>query len=175
MTTLTYYREELDREQAAIIENKGRGLGLMGEWRGHDNWYGGRIQQVARLSSHPGKQSYEIHLEAMEKRRSHRFARFCGSRRILQLRISKDLMLKESAKLKKFLQGKFILCGRVFIPFHVKDNCLYMVETNEDWERQVQVEFGDQLRISFSDFIQWHNPPEYNFKQVCYFLIEVRD
>ncbi len=148
------------------MENKGRGLGLMGRWREQDDWFGGRIQQIARLSK-PGKSDhYQIHLEPMEKRRSHRFARYCGSRRILQLRIPKKLILAESAKLKIFLQGKFILCGRVFIPFHAKDHSLYLVETNEDWERTSQRECGDGNRLSLADFINWHNPPEYNYKQV---------
>ncbi|KXN85003.1 putative RNA-dependent RNA polymerase SHL2 [Leucoagaricus sp. SymC.cos] len=156
--------EELDREQAAIRENKGRGLGLMGEWHNVENWYGGRVQQIARLSKRDNGH-YHVHLEAMEKRRSHRFARYCGSRRILQLRLPKDVMQKESAKLKEFLQRKFVLCGRTFIPFHAKDRGLYMVEINEDFDRKPQDEFGDQYRISFADFINWHNPPEYNHKQ----------
>ncbi|KIM43196.1 hypothetical protein M413DRAFT_26372 [Hebeloma cylindrosporum] len=41
--------KELDREQAAIKENRSRGLGLMGEWEGHSEWYDGQIQQLARL------------------------------------------------------------------------------------------------------------------------------
>lgn len=160
-------RQELDREQAAILENKARGLGLMGKWHGQDDWFGGRIQQIARLSkSNDNDGRYRIQLEPMEKRRSHRFARFCGSRRILQLRIPKDLILKESAQLKVFLQGKFILCGRVFVPFHAKDHSLYMVETNENWERKPRPACGDQYRLSFAEFINWHNPPEYNYKQV---------
>ncbi|KAF9447542.1 hypothetical protein P691DRAFT_731304 [Macrolepiota fuliginosa MF-IS2] len=156
--------QELDREQEAILENKGRGLGLMGKWGGQEDWFGGRIQQIARLSKDPSGQ-YRVQLEPMEKRRSHRFARYCGSRRILQLRIPKDLILKESLQLKTFLQGKFILCGRIFVPFHAKDHSLYMVETNENWERRSQEACGDQYRISFDAFINWHNPPEYNHKQ----------
>lgn len=33
-------RLEYDREQLALVENKGRGLGTMGQWEGKDNWYG---------------------------------------------------------------------------------------------------------------------------------------
>ncbi|KAJ3566178.1 hypothetical protein NP233_g7159 [Leucocoprinus birnbaumii] len=157
--------KELDREQAAILENKGRGLGLMGEWDGQENWYGGRIQQIAKLSKAKDGRGYSIHLEAMEKRRSHRFARFCGSRRILQLRIPEKLIFDECAQLKEFFQRKFILCGRVFVPFYAKDHRLYMVEINEDWERQPQQESGDLYRKSYTDFVNWHNPPAYNFKQ----------
>ena len=165
------YREELDREQAAILENDGRGLGLLGEWHGQENWYGGRIQQVARLSkSAITGCSYKVHLEAMEKRRSHRFARFCGSRRILQIRVPEKLIYQEAAQLKEFFQQRFVLCGRIFVPFHVKDTSLYLVETNEDWERRSQEAFGDQYRRSFSEFINWHNPPRYNHEQVSFLL-----
>lgn len=139
----------------------------MGTWDGQDNWYGGRIQQVARLSRREDGSGYHLRLEAMEKRRSLRFARFCGSRRILQLRMPEELILNENDKLKSSLLGRFILCGRVFVPFHAKGHSLYIVETNEDWERQPRAEFGDQHRIPFGDFINWHNPPEYNHKQVC--------
>ena len=142
----------------------------MGHWQGQDGWFGGRIQQVARLTKNERDSHYHIHLEHMERRRSHRFARFCGSRRILQLRVPKELILEENKKLKTFLQGKFVLCGRIFVPFHAKDHSLYMVEINEDWERKPQRNCGDETRLSLADFINWHNPPEYNHKQVWFFF-----
>lgn len=141
----------------------------MGSWDGQDDWFGGQIQQIATLE---GKGSrYVIRLGPMKKQRSHRFSRFCGSRRILQLRIEHELILKEGAAIKRFLQQKFVLCGRIFVPFHVKHdngkhNNVYMVETNEDLRRKPSIEAGDNYRISFSEFINWHNPPEYNYKQV---------
>lgn len=140
----------------------------MGPWQGEDNWFGGQIQQVARLKKKDSR--FVICLDAMEKRRSHRFSRFCGSRHLLQLRIDKDSILKEGALLKRFLQKKFILCGRIFIPFHAKDHSLYMLETNEDWKRKPSNEDGDRYRLSFSEFINWHNPPEYNADQVWLFF-----
>ncbi|TFK42152.1 RNA dependent RNA polymerase-domain-containing protein [Crucibulum laeve] len=155
--------KELDREDAAILENKSRGLGLQGAWMEEPNWYGGRVQQLARLVKEEGK--YEIQLEPLEKRRSHRFARYCGSRRIIQLRVADALVTNENAAIKDFLKRKFILCGRVFVPFHAKDNSLYMVETNEDWQRRPQTWCGDEFRRSFSEFVNWHNPLSYNFKQ----------
>ncbi|KAF8053860.1 hypothetical protein FPV67DRAFT_1703475 [Lyophyllum atratum] len=100
-------RKELDREQAAIIENEGRGLGLMGTWYEEPDWYGGQIQQLARLAPHNG--SYKVHLDPVEKRRSYRLARFLGSRRVLQLRIPDDMAKQESPAIKEFLLQKFIL------------------------------------------------------------------
>ena len=43
-------RREYDREQDAIVENRGRGMGLMGTWGKVDDWYGGRIQQIVHAS-----------------------------------------------------------------------------------------------------------------------------
>ena len=143
---------------------------MLGEWDGQENWYGGRIQQVATLLKPQVRSvngcAYTIRLEAMEKRRSHRFARFCGSRRILQIRIPEKLIFEEVTQLKEFFQQRFVLCGRIFVPFYAKDNSLYLVETNEDWERQSREAFGDQHRKSFTEFVNWHNPPECNQKQV---------
>ncbi|KDR85760.1 hypothetical protein GALMADRAFT_53536 [Galerina marginata CBS 339.88] len=153
-----YLWKELDREQSAIKENRSRGLGLMGEWEGAPNWYGGQIQQLARLVKDGG--SYKLTLEPMEKRRSHRFARFYGSRRFLQLRIPEEILKKENSRVKSFLTKKFILCGRTFVPFHSKEHGLYMVETNDNWGRSSQDWCGDQFRLSFNQFVNWHNPLE---------------
>lgn len=154
----------MDREQAAILENCERGLGLMGEWKGDPNWHGGQIQQLARLVRYQG--SYKVHLEPMEKRRSYRLARFLGSRRILQLRVPGELVKKESDALKNYLLQKFILCGRVFVPFCSKDSGVYLVETDENYQRCMVMDFGDQFRRSFSEIIQWHNPLDLNKDQV---------
>lgn len=139
----------------------------MGEWEGYSEWYGGQIQQLARLVKEDN--SYKIVLEPMEKRRSHRFARFYGSRRFLQLRIPDQIRRNENPEMRKFLLKKFVLCGRIFVPFHSKEGGLYMVETDENWGRTPQDWCGDQYRIPFHEFINWHNPldVEKNFNQVC--------
>jgi hypothetical protein len=155
----------LDREQDAIKENLSRGLGLMGPWKGDPDWHGGQVQQLAQLVKADG--SLKVQLEPMEKRRSHRFARFCGSRRILQLRIPDDMVTKDNAAVKQFLSQKFILLGRIFVPFHSKDGGLYMVETDQNSGRIPKDSCGDQYRLSFDAFMRWHNPLENNFKQVC--------
>ncbi|KAH9486232.1 RNA-dependent RNA polymerase 1 [Psilocybe cubensis] len=145
--------QELDREQDAIFENQGAGLGLN---QSNQNWYGGQIQQLARLIGENG--NYKIILEPMEKRRSHRFARFYGSRRFLQLRIPEQTLQKESHQVVKFLTRSFVLCGRIFVPFHSKEGSLYMVETDQNYGRLSMDFFGDQYRMPFCKFINWHNP-----------------
>lgn len=158
-------RIEYDREQDAILENEGRGLGGMGLWKDKDGWYGGRIQQVGRLVR--VRNRFSIQLEKPEIRRSHRFSRFLGSRRILQVRVADDLLYKHGEEVRLLLSSsKFILCGRVFLPFHAKEGSVYMIETNQNYERMAKNEDGDQFRISLNDFINWHNPLHLNSHQV---------
>jgi RNA dependent RNA polymerase len=169
---ITCDREELDREQLAILENRERGLGLMGEWYSDADWHGGQIQQLGRLVK--SEKTYKIHLEPMEKRRSHRFARYLGSRRMIQLRIPDELVMKELLAVRAYLSQKFILCGRTFVPLHAKDNSVYMIETNEDYERQPGSWCGDEHRRSFADVVSWHNPLDLNSKQAMNFLARCR-
>lgn len=159
-------RRQLDLEQEAIMENKGRGLGLMGDFRGESDWYGGRIQQLGRVTK--DGTSFAIKLERMESRRSNRFARHFGSRRFLQIRVPEDFLLAERDKVKRFFRRKFILFGRVFIPFHAKEKNVYLVETNENYGRHSQEWCGDQFRSTLNEFINWHNPLDVlkNTKQV---------
>ena len=159
-----YFRQEVDREQKALMENKDRGLGLCGDWEGAPNWYGGRVQQIGRLEE-DGEGNYNISLEPLEMHSSNRFARFLGSRRILQLRISRSLLYRGADNVRRFLQHKFVLCGRVFVPFHAKE-CVYMVETDEDFQRHPDSSMGDKFRTSFQKFIQFHNPMDRNWQQV---------
>lgn len=149
----------------ALVEDVSRGLGLMGEYEGESEWHGGKIQQIARLAE-PTRGNFVVQLERMEMRRSNRFARFLGSRRMLLLRVGRDLVMKQGDAVRAFCLHKFVLCGRVFVPFHAKDSSVYMMETNENYERSVDMMCGDQHRISFDAFIDWHNPLEHNRNQV---------
>jgi RNA-dependent RNA polymerase len=164
------YRLEYDREQLALIENKGRGLGTMGQWEGKDNWYGGKIQQVARIVK--AGTTFKFELEKPEIRRSHRFARFLGSRHILQVRVPDNLTYdKVGSALREFLiSSKFVLCGRVFVPFHAKEGSVYLFETNENIDRQTNLGHGDGQRVSLYQFVKWHNPLQSNLSQVTTFF-----
>ncbi|KAG2358031.1 RNA dependent RNA polymerase-domain-containing protein [Suillus spraguei] len=156
---------EYDREQLAIVENKGRGLGTMGQWEGKEHWYGGKIQQVARVVK--AGTSFKLELEKPEIRRSHRFARFLGSRRIFQVRVPDNLTYdKVGSALREFLiSSKFVLCGRVFVPFHAKEGSMYLLETNENIDRQTNLGDGDSHRLTLYQFVKWHNPLRLNRKQ----------
>lgn len=153
---------EYDREELAIVENKGRGLGTMGDWEGKENWYGGKIQQVAHIVR--SGSSFKLELDNPEIRRSYRFSRFLGSRRILQIRVPASLTY--DTKVLRFLESsKFVLCGRVFVPFHAKEGSVYLFQTNENIDRQTNPGDGDGHRLTLYEFVQWHNPLRLNLKQ----------
>ncbi|TFK56389.1 hypothetical protein OE88DRAFT_1619977 [Heliocybe sulcata] len=156
---------DMDREQSAILENKGRGLGLMGEYDEAPNWYGGKIQQVVHLHKPEGSSSYSIFLKECEMRRSNRFARFLGSRRLLALHVPDKLLRDEYKDVLGFLCRKFVLMGRTYVPLHAKDGKLYLVEISEDFERRPNFQQGDQARLSLEELIRWYNPLAMNAKQ----------
>jgi hypothetical protein len=91
------------------------------------------------------------------------------------VKINKQLLWKSGDEVIKFLTKKFVLCGRIFVPFQSRDEGLYMVETNEDYGRNGAAWGGDAYRMSFNEFINWHNPIEKNYEQVRaeynYFLL----
>lgn len=140
----------------------------MGDFEGESNWYGGRIQQLARLVRSPSG-TYHLELGAMQKvGRSHRLARYLGSRRVLQVKLPQKATYdeKEMSVLKKFFSKKFVLCGRVFAAFSVKDEKVYLVETNEDFQRTPKESEGDDVRYSLGELVDWYNPLALNNKQV---------
>ncbi|PIL31184.1 RNA-dependent RNA polymerase [Ganoderma sinense ZZ0214-1] len=154
---------ELDREDAAIIEGRGRGLGLQGDFMEQPNWYGGRIQQVVRLEEE-NNGSFRLVLAKMEMRKSCRTARFLGSRRMLQVSIPQNVVNNRGDDLRAFFTQKFILCGRVFVAFLPKDKKIFLMEIPEDYERGRRAP-GDERRITLTDFIAWHNSMERNGTQ----------
>lgn len=103
-------RDELAREQKALMEKRDRGLGLMDDWEGEVNWYGGRIQQLVRVEKVAGR--YALQLGAMQKvGRSHRLARYLGSRRVLQIKLPEKTLYdqKEMNVLKDLFAHKFVM------------------------------------------------------------------
>lgn len=141
----------------------------MGEHKGIRNWYGGQIQQICRLKKGPA--GFTVTLEPLEKNRSHRFGRYLGSRRLLQMRIDTELLHKEREEVTLFLARDFVLCGRVFRPFTSKEDSLYMVEITRNYGRLPRKSEGDHLRISYGDFLRWHNPWERNCGQVTHPIV----
>ncbi|PIL31169.1 RNA-dependent RNA polymerase [Ganoderma sinense ZZ0214-1] len=157
---------ELDREDAAIAEGRGRGLGLQGDFMGERNWYGGNVQQAAVLREEGNRDGgFRLVLAKMEMGKSNRFARFLGSRRMLQVSILHSIVSGRADELRAFFGRKFVLCGRVYVAFCVKGTRVFLMETPEDYER-VAVASGDDRRITLMDFVVWHNPIELNSSQL---------
>lgn len=140
----------------------------MGDWEGMPNWCGGWIQFRLRLEKceSGGGLPFRVIIERPESRKSNRFARFLGSRACEQLRVPDALVNKERDAVQKFLKQKFVLLGRVFVPYASKDGKIYLAETSEDYERRPDRQQGDHLRHSFRQFVSWHNPLELNSEQV---------
>ncbi|KAK0224738.1 RNA dependent RNA polymerase-domain-containing protein [Armillaria nabsnona] len=152
-------------EQQALMENRGRGLGPMGDFQGETRWYGGRIQQIGHLIQ-INKKDFKVELQPLEMRKSTRFTRYLGSRRVLQLRVSDNLLMKGETEVREFLARKFVICGRVFVPWVPKEGSLYLVEGNENYERTGHQKWcGDQYRLSYPAILEWHNPALLNSKQ----------
>ena len=55
---------------------------------------------------------------------------------MLQIKLPEKTLYdqKEMNELKDLFAHKFVLCGRVFVAFVVKDQKVYLVETDEDFE-----------------------------------------
>lgn len=158
------YRTELDREEAAICERRNRGLGLQGDWQEKTKWYGGQIQQIARLEE-TALGAFRLVLTKMEMRKSHRFGRFLASRRLLQVSVPQSLVNSSKPRLDEFFKQKFVLCGRTFVLCGSKDSKVFLLEVPESYERPCRVR-GDEQRTTLEAFVQWHNPLDLNGQQV---------
>ncbi|KDQ17067.1 hypothetical protein BOTBODRAFT_224345 [Botryobasidium botryosum FD-172 SS1] len=165
---------ELDREQRAIVEGRGRGLGCFEEDEESDSWkYGGNVLQRAKLHFKPPSAvgtsaiaaRFSITLEPQKRGASSRLARFLGSRRLIQLSLPKEVLYNYRTALKDYLENAFILNGRVFRVFHVKDGHAHLMETSESYEREPSEREGDHFRLSLADLIDWANPLYFNRKQ----------
>ncbi|KAJ7656995.1 RNA dependent RNA polymerase-domain-containing protein [Mycena polygramma] len=152
--------QELDREAKATVENKSRGLGLMGEFEGVPDYYGGNVQCTIRLLYSGENQTPKVRLEPLQMTRSHHLARDLGSVSVIALRDDKD-----GALVKQWALRKFIFCGRTYIALPPKSSKVYLIETNEDYDRVAQDWCGDQYRISYDDYIRKNNPMHLNEKQ----------
>ena len=130
---------------------------------GQQGWYGGKIQQAATLEE--DGDGFRLVLAKMEIGKSNRFARFLGSRRVLQVSIPHNVVNGRADELREFFGQRFVLCGRVFVAFCVRGTRVFLMETPEDHERAAFAR-GDGQRIALTDFIAWHNPVDRDRSQV---------
>jgi RNA-dependent RNA polymerase len=150
-----------------LVENKGRGLGLMGEWKGSPQWHGGNIEQLAQLLVLPdgqGKKTWTFQISLKSPAltmKSRLLSRFMGSRHIIQVSLKK-LDTYDEAQLKaarEFLSLPLILLGRTFILFHIKENNnAWFIETISPLDSSFAVHPSDSFRHSYRDIVKWFNP-----------------
>lgn len=119
-------------------------------------------QRATLIKTDNVKLPFQLKLERMEMRKSTKFARFLGSRRLLQFKIPS----KGFDNCESFLLNRFVLCGRVYACICAKDKKIYAIEINEDYQRLPRRSQGDHLRYSFEDFVAWYNPLELNKQKV---------
>ncbi|KAG6336122.1 hypothetical protein ID866_2960 [Astraeus odoratus] len=152
---------ELDREhESALMEDCFH--------RQPDGWYGGKVHFTASLKSHEGGSmgaNYGIILNRPELGSSTRLSRQFGSYAILRIRIPRQLMNKGQSKLVEFFYQRFLLCGVYYRAFYAKDSSVFLIATNE-------CDYGVRLPrhalprpLSFTDFLNWHNPIVFNKPQ----------
>ncbi|EJD03544.1 uncharacterized protein FOMMEDRAFT_154620 [Fomitiporia mediterranea MF3/22] len=159
---------ELDREQKAFLENKGRGLGLMGTWDHKENWHGGRVQLTAKLDfNKDGYPPYTIRLNSFGIGKSNRAARRFTSLSILQVKYDDGALYDDKRKnlAHELFSKPLILCGRQYVLFCTKENKAFFVEIREGYERKPMRSIGDHYRMSFRKFVQTVNPMALNKEQ----------
>ncbi|KAJ7696807.1 RNA dependent RNA polymerase-domain-containing protein [Mycena rosella] len=152
--------EELDRELKATVENKSRGLGLMGEFDGVPDYYGGNVQFTIRLLDAGEGKEPRVRLEPLQMTRSHHLARELGSVSVIALRDDKD-----GALVRQWAARKFVFCGRTYVALPPKSSKVYLIETDENCGRTPQECYGDQYRISYDAYIRRNNPMDLNSEQ----------
>lgn len=101
---------------------------------------------------------------------SNRFARRFGSAHFLRIKVPKSLMRREDQqKLLNFLRRPFILMGCVLRAFYAKEQNVFFFRTNEVYkDSKISLIKTVQGRLSFLEFVEWHNSLEGNANQVGY-------
>ncbi|CAA7271027.1 unnamed protein product [Cyclocybe aegerita] len=150
--------EELDREEAALANGPYEGLGNNPN---QPDWYGGKVEFRGRLSQQDGNVGYKITLESCCLGASSRFTRRFGSWSFLRVKIPTQIFFSHN-DLERFFQRSFVIWGKVFRACYAKDDNVFFYWTNEIYP------MGKPLlnRMSFHDFIMWHNPLQQNSNQL---------
>jgi hypothetical protein len=185
--------QELDWEAEAIVEDKGRMLGIgvdgdMGDKSG--TRYGGRVGFCATLHCKEGNSGPTFNLDSngqivLEKpvmRGSCLFTRIWGSHRFLRLKLSNRLLDRisknPSSQLRKELQEycnrPIHILGRTFYPLVEKEDTIYYFQYGpdrvgcramEDLGR-CQIDYGVGKHIgTIEGLLQWWLAPEHNRNQ----------
>ncbi|KAF5331032.1 hypothetical protein D9619_005263 [Psilocybe cf. subviscida] len=151
---------ELDLEEGALAVGQDEGLGNNPRLPG---WYGGKAEFRGRLVETKDQTSrYKIVLEPCTLGPSSRFARQFGSFSFLRVKIPLALFHNPEAKLNEWFNQSFVIWGRVYRACYAKGDNVFLYWTNEALEGGLPV----RGRLSFVDFVFWHNPLRANANQL---------
>lgn len=153
--------QELDREEEALSRGPYEGLGNSCNY---PDWYGGKVSFRGKLLRVEGPpKSYKIRLEACSLGASCRFSRRFGSWSFLRIKIPADIIHDKNNELILFFEKLFVIWGQVFRACYSQGKGAFLYMTNETYPANRGPVPG---RMSFEEFIQWHNPIEENSGQV---------
>lgn len=151
---------EIDLEEAALAVGPDEGLGNNPRLPG---WYGGKAEFRGRLVDTKDPISpYKIVLEPCTLGPSSRFTRQFGSFSFLRVKIPLTLFHNPNAKLDEWFKQAFVIWGRIYRACYAKSDNVFLYWTNESLGGGPPV----PGRLSFVDFIYWHNPLQANANQV---------
>jgi RNA-dependent RNA polymerase len=134
-------------------------------------WYGGKVQFSGRLkdTSSTKTPNYTVLLDRPVLGPSCRFGRRFGSPNILKIKLPKPILNKSDNGLLEFFMRPFIIHNHVFRTFYAKDNNMFLFRTNEVMSDSGITAPGSSATggpMSLMEFLNWHNPLEFNSKQV---------
>ncbi|KAF8801654.1 hypothetical protein BYT27DRAFT_7245092 [Phlegmacium glaucopus] len=153
--------QEMDREEEALSRGPYEGLGNSCHY---PDWYGGKITFCGKLLQVEGTpKSYKIRLEPCRLGSSCRFSRRFGSWSFLRIKIPENILHEKNNDLGVFFRKLFVIWGQVFRACYSKGRHTFLFMTNEMYPTDRGLVSG---RMSFEEFIQWHNPLEENSAQL---------
>jgi len=99
-----------------------------------------------------------------------RFGRRFGSHNILKIKLPKNIINKSNNRLLEFFMQPFVIHDDIFRRFYAKDHNIFLFRTNEVFSDCLVTTptspSASSGLMSLMDFFNWHNPLEYNSKQV---------
>lgn len=162
---------EHEREFEALMEGKGRSLGLMGDFKDHINWFGGRIQFSLKLRVDKVTKAVTFKCCPFTLGKSTEVTRRLGSLSVVQIKYDRRIFFEKDASasdiVKDVLCRPLVICGRIFVLWYLKgrENKACYIEVNKDYERKRNEKLGDHYRMTYEQFIEWMNPIMLNSKQ----------
>ncbi|EJU04097.1 hypothetical protein DACRYDRAFT_14289 [Dacryopinax primogenitus] len=152
---------ELDKEDDALEKqdkssNKHEGMGCFSQ---SSDVFHGKIRFGISVTW-TGRDT-QLKLDPLEIDRFTRLTRRFGSRRLIRMKNVSSYPPNEF--MKNFFLQKFVFMGRVYRSFFVKENTVFLIETNET---HCGTKARDRFRLSLWEFVNWHNPLYCNQQQI---------